>query len=487
MIKTEQDISPDVKTLFHKGEDAAKKDNYDYAIDILQSALVREPAFLKARQTLRATAIKKTKGMSQFKKAMSIVNITRLQAQASPKKDPTKAMEVAEQILAIDPFSKVGTNILAEAAVGADMVEIAIFARETYREGNPTDIDNLFKLAEIYITQNQGDKAVKTYEALLRLPGQQNNAQAAKGLKDATASATITGGGWDDKKKTYKDSMKNQAESIRMESETKIYKTEETLHSLIAATQEKMHAEPDNLNHYSTLADLFLQLKDFDMSLAYYKHVYAATGNVDQNLERLMSEIRIKRYNQWIKEREDYLTAVPESPETQQYLAEIEEFKRDRDSLSFAFAKEQVTKYPNDPLLRYNLGEIYFNLGLVDDAQAEFQFAQRAPNRRHASLNFLGMCFTSKGMHDLAVTQFQKCITEMPVMDNLKKDVLYNLGAALDAAGKKEEALEAYKQIYQVDFSYRDVKNKVESGYTSWFYSFLCARGETGRRARFRF
>ncbi|MDL5046616.1 tetratricopeptide repeat protein [Oscillatoria amoena NRMC-F 0135] len=467
MIKTEHDISPDIKALYLKGEDAAKKDNFDYAIDILQSALVREPAFLKARQTLRSIAAKKSKGVSQIKRAMSQPKIMALQTKASPKKDPLKAMEVAEQILAIDPFNKTGTNILAEAALAADMPETAIFARVAYREGNPGDMDNLFKLAALHISQNEGDKAAKCYEAILKLPGQAANADAIKGMKDATAYSTIKEGNWEDKNKTYKDSLKNQEETVKLEGEAKIYKTDETLQSLIAATQEKMQAEPDNVNHYSTLADLYLQLKDYDTSLAYYKHVYQATGSVDVNLERIMTDIRVKRFNQWIKEREDYISVYPNTPESAQYQSEVEEFKRDRDNLLVVFAKEQVEKYPNDPLLHFNLGEIYFNMGQIDDAQREFQFAQRAPNKRHAALNYLGLCFSGKGMHDLAVSQFQKCISEMPVMDKLKMEICYNLGQSLHSAGKPEEAMEQFKQIYLVDSSYKDVKKIVEEGYTS--------------------
>ncbi len=467
MIKTEHDISPDVRTLYQKGEDAAKKDNYDYAIDILQSALVREPLFLKARQTLRSIAAKKTKGLSQIRKAMSMPKIAALQTKASPKKDPFKAMEVAEQILAIDPFNKTGTNILAEAALACDSAETAIFAREALREGNPGDMDNLFKLAELYISQNEGDKAAKCYEAILKLPGQANNSDAIKGIKDATAFSTIKKGNWEDRNKTYKDSLKNSDEAVKLEEAAKIHKTDDTLRSLIEATQEKMQSEPDNINHYSTLADLYLQLKDYDMSLAYYKHVYEATGSVDANLERIMTEIRVKRYNQWITQREEYIAVYPNQPESAQYQTEIEEFQRDRDNLLLVFAKEQVEKYPNDPLLHFNLGEIYFKLGQVDEAQREFQFAQRAPNKRHAALNYLGLCFSGKGMHDLAVTQFQKCIEEMPGMDKLKMEITYNLGESLMASGKQEDAMEQFKKIYLVDSSYKDVKKIVEEGYPS--------------------
>ena len=49
----------------------------------------------------------------------------------------------------------------------------------------------------------------------------------------------------------------------------------------------------------------------------------------------------------------------------------------------------------------------------------------------------------------------------MPVMDEGKKDVLYELGLVNESMGKPEEALSYFKMIYQVDIGYRDVADRV--------------------------
>jgi tetratricopeptide (TPR) repeat protein len=46
-------------------------------------------------------------------------------------------------------------------------------------------------------------------------------------------------------------------------------------------------------------------------------------------------------------------------------------------------------------------------------------------------------------------------------MDGLKKDLLYNLGNAYELMGDQEKATAAYKEIAKVDFSYRDVREKI--------------------------
>jgi tetratricopeptide (TPR) repeat protein len=50
-------------------------------------------------------------------------------------------------------------------------------------------------------------------------------------------------------------------------------------------------------------------------------------------------------------------------------------------------------------------------------------------------------------------------------MDNVKKDAIYSLGIILEEMGKKTEALEEFKKIYEVDSQFRDIADRVESAY----------------------
>jgi tRNA/tmRNA/rRNA uracil-C5-methylase (TrmA/RlmC/RlmD family) len=61
--------------------------------------------------------------------------------------------------------------------------------------------------------------------------------------------------------------------------------------------------------------------------------------------------------------------------------------------------------------------------------------------------------------------QFKDAASETTVMDANKKDVLYRLAMVLEKMGKRDEYIECLKQIYEVDYGYRDVSAKVESSY----------------------
>ena len=50
-------------------------------------------------------------------------------------------------------------------------------------------------------------------------------------------------------------------------------------------------------------------------------------------------------------------------------------------------------------------------------------------------------------------------------MDEEKKELLYLLGLTYEMMGKKEDAIEHFKLIYEVDIGYRDVAEHVDAYY----------------------
>jgi hypothetical protein len=50
-------------------------------------------------------------------------------------------------------------------------------------------------------------------------------------------------------------------------------------------------------------------------------------------------------------------------------------------------------------------------------------------------------------------------------MDELKKEIVYNLGIAHETIQQPDKALEQFKEIYEVDMAYRDVAARVEASY----------------------
>ena len=80
-------------------------------------------------------------------------------------------------------------------------------------------------------------------------------------------------------------------------------------------------------------------------------------------------------------------------------------------------------------------------------------------------MNLLGRCYSELGMLDLAMKQFEEASKEILSMDAMKKEIVYNLGLVYQRMGEREKSLSCMKQIYEVDYGYRDVSQRVETSY----------------------
>ena len=78
----------------------------------------------------------------------------------------------------------------------------------------------------------------------------------------------------------------------------------------------------------------------------------------------------------------------------------------------------------------------------------------------------LGKCYHAKGMVDMAIRQLEDADKELVAMDDTKKEILYMIGCLYETAGNKEKSLENFKAIYEVDYGYKDVAQRVESAYS---------------------
>ena len=127
--------------------------------------------------------------------------------------------------------------------------------------------------------------------------------------------------------------------------------------------------------------------------------------------------------------------------------------------------QKRVEKFPTDLAIRYEMGVLNFSAGKIGEAIQEFQKAQGNPHKRLAAMGYLAQCYGKRKMFDLAARTLQNALKEKPVFDEEKKELTYQLGCVLENMGKKEEAIEQFKLIYELDISYKDVAVKVDAFY----------------------
>jgi len=116
-----------------------------------------------------------------------------------------------------------------------------------------------------------------------------------------------------------------------------------------------------------------------------------------------------------------------------------------------------------DLAVGYTLGNIYYEMGKLDEAIGQFQRTVNDPARRKNSLLLLGICFSRKQQYQLAAKQFQQGLSEIEVMNEMKKTLLYNLGDTCEKMSSKEEAVKAFTQLYEADISFKDVSKRLDA------------------------
>jgi tetratricopeptide (TPR) repeat protein len=119
---------------------------------------------------------------------------------------------------------------------------------------------------------------------------------------------------------------------------------------------------------------------------------------------------------------------------------------------------------PEDYQSHYDLAIAYKEMGLLDEAIAEFQKALGSPTNRVPTYEALGQCFLDKQQYKLASSILSRALTEQAGEEQLV-GVLYLLGLAAEAQGNADEALAFYQRVFVLDIQFRDIvarMNEVE-------------------------
>ena len=159
--------------------------------------------------------------------------------------------------------------------------------------------------------------------------------------------------------------------------------------------------------------------------------------------------------------------AVEANPDDDAARQELEAYQSELSAAQVEERTARVEENPTDPALRFSLGEALFHAGQYKEAIKHLQQATRNPHIRTKVLVLLGRTFDKMGMADMAVSRFEEANAELKQMDATKKEVLYEVGLIYDKQDDKDKAIASFKQIYEVDYGYRDVAERVESAYGS--------------------
>ena len=144
--------------------------------------------------------------------------------------------------------------------------------------------------------------------------------------------------------------------------------------------------------------------------------------------------------------------AHPIEDEDQAFHEALAEFKRGIDANLDA----------EDFQAHYDLGIAFKEMGLLDEAIAQFQKALRSPEGRLRTSEQLGAAFYAKGNFAICEAVLRRAVDGLPGTDDEKIGLLYWLGRALEAQQRGRDALPLYERALAVDIRFLDLGERVE-------------------------
>jgi len=274
--------------------------------------------------------------------------------------------------------------------------------------------------------------------------------------------------GWDEAGGSagFKRFIRDKEEAQDLIDETRLVRTVEDWQRAVDRVQRDLAEEPNSKK-------LLLQLGDtYRLGAAYadYREVYPkalecyrkaqAIDQADVTISERMEDIKIAELGHQIEELREKVKAGDASAK-----AKLDALETEYREFSLKSFEKRVKNRPTDAGLRWELAERYFAAGNFDEAVQQYQYSERNPKLRKQSLNRMGECMLKKGIYDLAIARFEDALKDVMLIGPIEKEILYNLGAAADAAGDSEKAEQAYKRIYETDIGFKDVAKKIEDIY----------------------
>ena len=453
-------LSKSLKDLMNKGADAIKRNNYPYAIALLTTVVESAPDCNEARNLLRMAEIKQfeTKGDPRIKFfiTMPYVIFYLLKAHLESKKsDWISVISYCEKALRRNPFSKLALFRLGDAARICAKTQLAIDSYEQVRRQSPKNVKALRMLARIYLKNDELDKARRYFEEIVHISP--HDSEANKGIKDIDAMKTIQSGGWDEEDSSYRSKIKDEKQAILYEQEARIGRSESDIDDLVTKKLDEFEKQPDDVNIIKDLGRLYSEKGDFDSSIEAYEKA-ASINPGDFAIRELITEVKLLRIDKMVFDiKESSKAASGKADESR-----IKELLEEKDKLLLEEREQRVKHYPNNLIYRFDLGESYFKINEIDKAVEQFQVSVNEPRKRVFALNYMGLCFHRKKLYDLAAKQFIKAQEQLRDMNELKKEVIYNLGCLYEETGEKDKALDQFQIIYEVDIGYKDIRKKIE-------------------------
>ena len=432
-----------------KAEEAARRRNYDFAIQLYQQLLEIDPDVGEARAGLRAALRKRhesKKGGKLFGKIKGAGPLTVAKGLIKAKKFDAAAKQI-ETYLASNPMDADANLQLGICLESAGHYRSALAVYEFLADIAPRNPEGLKRAGGMMRVNGDVQKALDYYERALEADPRDRD--AIKARKDLAAEAALERSRFDEVEHS-RDQIVDKDEAARLERSQRIHRSQDELQEDLERLESRYADDPTDVDLMVEMAEVHEKLRDPEAALDMAKRALSYRKD-SSDLKDKVAALELKAIKKAIA-RADKDGDQAEADRLEGRLRDIE----------LADLQRRLELTPGDARLRLDLGRAFLRQDRPDEAAAELQKATQDPRTENEARIELARCFHQKGYLDLAKKEFEKALAARPTVDERAREILYNLGAIAEAEGDVAEARSFYARIFEVDIGYRDVAAKME-------------------------
>ncbi len=454
----EKDIGASAKAevFFERARKVAETNNFDYAIDMYLEGLRCAPdALQQGHIPLHELALlRQVKG---GKKPSMVERAKRLRG-----KTPLEQMLNAEYLFAKDPDHLPHTEAILKAATAGGYKQTAKWIADLIFQANNAaekpSLQTYLLLKDSYSAIGQFDRALAACQCAVRL--KPDDGELADEFQRLSAELTVAKGKYD-QEGDFRKSIKDREEQEKLQSQESVVKTEDYRLSAVQDARSALAQDPNLPRNIFNLAQALSDLQDEkgeNEAIELLEETYKAKG--DFSYEQRAGLLRIKQLKRKIREA---IAALENKPDDSEAKSRVAELSAQLNSTELDHYRLCMENYPTDLQAKYEYGIRLVRNNRYDDAIPLFQEAQKDPRHKISAMNKTGLCFYKKGWFADAIDIFTQAIDAYEIKeDSIAKELRYNLARSYEEQGDTEKALEIYRKIAQLDFAYKDVRERVD-------------------------
>jgi tetratricopeptide (TPR) repeat protein len=495
---------------FDRANQVIATGNYDYGIRLLLSCCKLDPGNLTFRQALRRT--EKTKYKNNLRGswlAWLTTSTTRAKLKTSrQRRDHLRVLELAESVLAKNPWDTGAQMDQAEAAEALGLRDLAIWTLEQARQKNPRDLTLNRALARLYERRGNFTQAIALWDMIRKAAPA--DAEAQSKAKDLAASETIARGQYEQAvvgQGTARSGSHPAAPRVGTAGSSATHPAapkpgtagssathpaapsggprgarpaaghhepaapppEEEAGPAIrdqvvlpgdrsavetARLRARIDADPTNPNAYLQLAGIYRRAGQLDEARALLQQGLGPTGN-DFDITIELADVEIEPFRRNLAHAEEKLRTRPHDEEVRKVRVRL---LKEINSREMELHRRKADRFPTEMAHRYELGVRLLRAGQVDEAIRELQAARSDPRHHWRSLLYLGYCFKSRNNWRLAKRNFEEALQGVPPNEEAtRKEILFQLAQGSADDGDLAGAIDLAHELANLDFTYRDI------------------------------